>query len=48
MYINLQPVVASTVSIIAGQDTFSWDKPLALIFIIAGVCIVTQTKGEIT
>jgi drug/metabolite transporter (DMT)-like permease len=48
IYINLQPVVASTISIIVGQDTLSWDKPLALIFIISGVCIVTQTKGEIT
>jgi drug/metabolite transporter (DMT)-like permease len=45
MYINLQPVVASTVSIVVGQDTFSWDKPLALIFIIVGVYFVTQKNG---
>ena len=50
MYTNLQPLAASTAAIIAGQDIFSWDKPLALILIVLGVFIVTRSqtleKGE--
>ena len=42
MYINLQPLVASTAAIAIGQDFFSWDKPLALILIVAGVFLVTR------
>ena len=42
VYINLQPIVASVVAIIVGQDIFSWDKPLALILVILSVLIVTQ------
>ena len=45
MYINLQPLVASVAAILIGQDIFSWDKPLALILIVGGVFIVTQSRG---
>jgi drug/metabolite transporter (DMT)-like permease len=46
MYINLQPLVASTAAIIIGQDIFTLDKPLALILIVTGVFIVTQCKAS--
>ena len=46
MYNNLQPLVASVVAIIIGQDVFTWDKPLALVLIVSGVFIVTQTKSR--
>ena len=48
MYSAIQPLTASTAAIIIGQDVFSWDKPLALILIIAGVYLVTQkTKNKL-
>lgn len=47
VYINLQPLVASTVAILVGQDLFSWDKVLAAVLIIAGVYMVTQNKSAI-
>jgi drug/metabolite transporter (DMT)-like permease len=46
MYINLQPIVAFGAAFIVGQDTFSIDKPLALILIIIGIYIVTQEKSK--
>jgi len=46
IYNNLQPLVASAVAIIIGQDVFTWDKPLALVLIVSGVFIVTQTKSR--
>lgn len=45
MYTNLQPVVASTVAILIGQDVLSWEKPVAAILVITGVIIVTRTRG---
>ena len=36
IYMNLQPVVASIAAIIAGQDTFSWDKPISALLVIPG------------
>lgn len=45
VYINLQPLVASTVAILIGQDLFGWDKVLAACLVIAGVYIVTQNKS---
>lgn len=44
IYVNLQPLVASSVAIIIGQDIFGWDKVLALILVIGGVYLVTQSK----
>lgn len=46
IYMNLQPVVASVVAIIIGQDYFSWDKPVAALLVIAGVYFVTQNKRQ--
>lgn len=45
IYTNLQPVVASTVTILIGQDVLSWEKPVATILVITGVIIVTKVKG---
>lgn len=42
VYINLQPLVASTVAIFIGQDVFGWDKVLAAALVIAGVYTVTK------
>jgi len=44
IYMNLQPIIASTVAIIIGQDVFTWDKLIAALLVISGVYIVTQ-KG---
>jgi drug/metabolite transporter (DMT)-like permease len=46
MYVNVQPLVASTAAIIAGQDVFTWDKPIALLLVIAGVYMVTLSKTD--
>lgn len=46
MYTNLQPVVASTVAILIGQDVLSWGKPVAGILVITGVIIVTKARSE--
>lgn len=46
IYMNLQPIIASTVAILVGQDLFSWDKPLAVALVIAGVIVVTQSKSR--
>ncbi|MDL2278266.1 DMT family transporter [Parabacteroides sp. OttesenSCG-928-G07] len=46
VYMNLQPIIASTVAILVGQDVFSWDKPLAVALVIAGVIVVTQSKSR--
>jgi len=44
MYMNMQPLIASFAAIAIGQDFFSWDKLLALVLIVSGVILVTQTK----
>ena len=46
MYVNIQPLAAAIVAIIAGQDSFSWDKPIALVLILAGVFIVSRNNPE--
>lgn len=46
MYNNVQPLVASTVAIIAGQDTFTINKLIAAIIIFAGVYLVTTSKSR--
>jgi drug/metabolite transporter (DMT)-like permease len=47
-YMNLQPIVASVAAIFVGQDSFTWDKPLAAVLVIVGAYIVTTSiaKGE--
>jgi drug/metabolite transporter (DMT)-like permease len=44
IYTNLQPVVASVFAIIIGQDFFSWEKPIALFLVVAGVFLVTREQ----
>ena len=44
VYYNLQPIVASVSAIAAGQDSFSWDKPLAAALVISGAWIVTRAR----
>lgn len=44
VYINLQPIVASSIAILIGQDIFSWDKVVAAALVIAGVYTVTYSS----
>jgi drug/metabolite transporter (DMT)-like permease len=48
IYTNLQPMVASFVAIIIGQDRLTWDKPVAAILVLLSAYIVTvvTTKTE--
>lgn len=46
MYNNAQPLIASTVAILLGQDIFSWDKPIAALLVFSGVYLVTQSKSK--
>jgi drug/metabolite transporter (DMT)-like permease len=47
IYTNLQPMVASFVAIIIGQDRLTWDKPVAAILVLLSAYIVTvATSGE--
>ncbi|MCB9276040.1 MAG: EamA family transporter [Lewinellaceae bacterium] len=41
IFMNLQPVVASVVAIVVGQDIFTWDKVLAATLVLAGVYLVS-------
>ena len=44
IYMNLQPIVASATAILVGMDVFTWDKPLALLFVLLGAFIVTSDR----
>lgn len=46
IFMNLQPLVASVVAIIVGQDRFSWDKPVAAVMVITGVYLVTTKRKK--
>jgi drug/metabolite transporter (DMT)-like permease len=48
IYTNLQPMVASFVAIMIGQDRMTWDKPVAAILVLLSAYIVTvvTTKSE--
>jgi drug/metabolite transporter (DMT)-like permease len=46
MYNYLQPLVASFIAIMWGQDTFSWTKPLSALLIFMGVYFVTTSKSR--
>ena len=46
MYNYLQPLVASFIAIIWGQDTFSWNKPISALLIFTGVYFVTTSKSR--
>lgn len=46
MYNNAQPIIASIVAILIGQDIFTWDKPVAAALVFFGVYLVTQSKAR--
>lgn len=46
MYNNAQPIVASIVAILVGQDVLTWDKPIAALLVFTGVYFVTQSKSR--
>ena len=45
IYTNLQPVIASFVAIMLGQDMLTWDKPLAAVLVLLSAYIV-QMKAK--
>jgi len=45
-YNYAQPVIASFVALMLGQDRFSWDKPVSLLLVIAGVYFVILSKSR--
>ncbi|MDA3883054.1 MAG: DMT family transporter [Bacteroidales bacterium] len=47
IYIYIQPIVATIISVFLGQDFFSWYKVLSMVLVFVGVYLVTQTnKGS--
>jgi drug/metabolite transporter (DMT)-like permease len=44
IFMNWQPIVASILAIVVGQDTMTWDKPIAVILVLTGVYLVTSPK----
>ena len=46
IYTNLQPMVASFVAIILGQDMLTWDKPVAAILVLLSAYIVTVVTAK--
>ena len=46
MYNNLQPIIASVIAILIGQDILTWDKPVAALLVFSGVYLVTQSKAK--
>ena len=45
-YNNLQPIIASTIAIYMGLDTYTVNKILAGFLIFGGVYLVTMSKGK--
>jgi drug/metabolite transporter (DMT)-like permease len=43
MYSSLQPITAMIISIIVGQDVFTWSIPAALLLVITGLYLVVKT-----
>ena len=46
MYNNLQPLIASFIAILLGQDSFSFEKAISGLLILSGVYLVTQSKSR--
>lgn len=46
MYNYAQPIVASFIAVIVGQDSFSFQKLFAAVFVFVGVYLVTQSKSR--
>lgn len=47
MYNYMQPVVGSSVAVLAGMATFGWIKVVAALLIFTGVYVVTQSKSRV-
>lgn len=45
MYNYVQPIVASFIAVMIGQDTLSWQKVLSAVLVFTGVYLVTQSKA---
>ena len=46
MYNYVQPIIASVIAILIGQDIFSLQKLLSAVFVFTGVYLVTQDKKQ--
>lgn len=46
MYNYVQPIIASLIAVIVGQDTFSLQKVLSATLVFVGVYLVTQSKSR--
>jgi len=46
VYTNLQPMIASFVAIIIGQDRLTWDKPVAALLVLLSAYIVTVVTSS--
>lgn len=46
IYINLQPIIASVVAILIGQDIFTWDEPVSALLVISGVLFVSHSRNK--
>ena len=46
MYNYIQPIIASLIAVMIGQDTFSLQKVLSAALVFAGVYLVTQSKSR--
>lgn len=44
IFMNWQPIVASILAIIVGQDILTWDKPFAVLLVLTGVYLVTKQR----
>ena len=44
IFMNMQPIVASIAAIMAGQDTFTWDKAVAAGLVLSGVYLVSVKR----
>ena len=46
MYNYVQPIIASLITVMVGQDTFSFQKALSAVLVFVGVYLVTQSKSR--
>ena len=45
MYSYIQPIIATTISIVIGMDALSWQKVLAAATVFGGVILVNNSKS---
>ena len=46
MYNYVQPIIASLIAVMVGQDTFSLQKGVSAVLVFVGVYLVTQSKSR--